>query len=168
MLVRWLLFLLHVLLLLGVTLLQLLGLLLVALLDLLPSCFIGILLSEALVILLLSLKELLMILFLFGVKSVLPMLVFLVELGIAGVRRRRPVVRGDFLRVTEGRTVGIVSRVWRTIGIVTVVGTGRVVIDAAIGWRLVPSASFPGGNNSGAAKRAGALRSCDGRPALIK
>lgn len=138
-LVRWLLFLLHVLLLLYVALLQLLRLLLVALLDLLSSCVIGILLGEPLVVLLLFLLELLMVMFLFGVEPVLLLLVFLVESGVAGVRRSRSLVTRNFLGVSEGRTVGIIPRVWRTIGI---------VVDAAIGWTLVAPAGFLGGNNS--------------------
>ena len=147
---RSLLFLLHPLLLLCVALFHLLGLLLVALFDLLPSCFIGILLRQALVVLLLSLLELLMLLFLFGVEPVLLLPVFLVQLGIPGGRRSRPIVRCNFLGVSERWTVGIASRVWRTIGIV--IGTSGVVITAPIGWRLIAPPSLPGGNNSRAAK----------------
>ena len=107
----WLLFLLHLLLLLDMALLELLGLLLVLLFDLLPSCFIGILLGEALVVLLLFLLELLMLLLLFGVELVLLLLVFLVLPGIAGVRRSRPIVRRNFPGMRERGTVGIVYRV---------------------------------------------------------
>src|SRR5690348_9324338 len=106
-----------------------------------------------------------MLLCLFGVEPVLLLAVFLVELGIAGVRRSRPIVRRNFLGMSEGWTIGIASRVWRTIGIV--VGTSSIVITAPIGWRLVASASFPCWNNSRAAKGSGALRCGDGRPALI-
>ena len=127
-----------------------LGLLLVALLDLLPFWFRGILPGEALVVLLLFLLDLLMVLFLFGVEFVLLLPVFLVDLGIARVRRSRSLVRRNFLGVREGWTAGIVSRVGRTIGMV--IGTGSVVIGAAIGGRLVASASFPGGNDSVSAK----------------
>jgi hypothetical protein len=152
-LARWrrLLLLLHLLLLLSVALLHLLGLLLVALFDLLPFCFIGILLRYALVLLLLFLLELLMLLCLFGVELVLLLTVFLVELGIARVRRSRPIVRCNFLGVSEGWTSGIASRVWRTIGIV--IGTSSiVVVTAPIGWRLVASAGFLCWNNSRATK----------------
>ena len=142
--------LLHLLLLLCVALLHLLGLLLVALFDLLPSCFIGILLRYALVVLLLFLLELLMLLYLFGVEPVLLLPVFLVEIGIARVRRSRPIVRCNFLGVSEGCTIAIASRVGRTIGIV--IGTSSIVIAAPIGWRLVASAGFPCWNNSRAAK----------------
>jgi len=142
--------LLHPLLLLCVALLHLLGLLLVALFDLLPSCFIGILLRYALVVLLLFLLELLMLLYLFGVEPVLLLPVFLVEIGIARVRRSRPIVRCNFLGVSEGWTFGIASRVGRTIGIV--IGTSSIVITAPICWRLVASAGFPCWNNSRAAK----------------
>jgi hypothetical protein len=141
---------LHPLLLLCVALLYLLGLLLMALFDLLPSCIIGILLSQALVVLLLFLLELLMVLCLFGVEPVLLVAVFLVEIGVAGVRRSRPIVRCNFLGVSEGWTIGIAARVWRTIRIV--IGTSSIVITAPIGWRLVASAGFPCWNNSRAAK----------------
>jgi len=149
-LARRLLPLLRPLLLLCVALLHLLGLLLVALFDLLPSCFIGILLRYALVVLLLFLLELLMLLYLFGVEPVLLLPVFLVEIGIARVRRSRPIVRCNFLGVSEGWTFGIASRVGRTIGIV--IGTSSIVITAPICWRLVASAGFPCWNNSRAAK----------------
>lgn len=96
------------------------------------------------------LLELLMLLYLFGVEPVLLLPVFLVELGIARVRRSRPIVRCNFLGVGEGWTIGIASRVGRTIGIV--IGTSSIVITAPIGWRLVASAGFPRWNNSRAAK----------------
>jgi len=102
------------------------------------------------VVLLLFLLELLMLLSLFGVEPVLLLPVFLVELGIARVRRSRPIVRCNFLGVGEGWTIGIASRVWRTIGIV--IGTSSIVITAPIGWRLVASAGFPCWNNSRATK----------------
>ena len=91
-----------------------------------------------------------MLLCLFRVERVLLLLVFLVELGIACVRRSRPIVRCNFLGVGEGWTIGIASRVWRTIGIV--IGTSYIVIAPPIGWRLVASAGFPCWNNSRAAK----------------
>ena len=154
-LARRLLSLLHLLLLLCVALLHLLRLLLVALFDLLLSCIIGILLRQALVVLLLLLLELLMLLCLLGGELVLLLPVLLVEFGIAGVGRSRPIVRRNFIGVSEGWTIrigsrGITSRVWRTIGIV-IVASSRV-IAAPIGWRLVASAGFPRGNNSRAAK----------------
>ena len=101
-------------------------------------------------VLLLFLLELLMLLCLFGVELVLLLAVFLVELGIARVRRSRPIVRCNFLGVSEGWTIGIASRIWRTIGIV--IGMSSIVITAPIGWRLVSSAGFPCWNNSRAAK----------------
>jgi hypothetical protein len=146
----WLLFLLHLLLLLDMALLELLGLLLVLLFDLLPSCFIGILLGEALVVLLLFLLKLMDLLVLLLIELLLLLLVFLVHLGIAGVRRSGLLVRRNFLGVSDGRTIGIVCRVWRTGSIFN--GMGSVVVGAAIDWRLVASASFLGGNSSGAAK----------------
>jgi hypothetical protein len=149
-LIPWLLSLLHLLLLLSVALLHLLGLLLVLLFHLLPSCVIGILLRQALVVLLLLLLELLMLLLLFGVKLALLLLVFLVQLGIARVHRSRPIVRRNFVSVRERGAVGIVSRVWRTIGIVA--GPGCVVMSAATGWRLPVAPSFLGGNNIRAAR----------------
>ena len=78
------------------------------------------------------------------------LLVFLVQLGIAGLGRSGLLVGRNFLGVCDGRTVGIIPRIWRTIGIV--IGTGSVVIGAAIGRRLVASASFLGGDNIGTAK----------------
>lgn len=146
----WLLFLLQPLFLLRVALLHLLSLLLVALLELLPSRFIGILLRKALVLLLLFLLELLMLLFLFGVEPVLLLAVSLIDLRIACVRRSRPIVRRNFLGMTEGLTVGIASGVWRTIGIVAVAGS--VVIGAPIGWWLPAPTGLPGGDNVRAAE----------------
>ena len=99
---------------------------------------------------LLFLLEPLMLLYLFGVELVLLLTVFLVELGIARARRSRPIVRCNFFGVSEGWTIGIASRVGRTIGIV--IGTSSIVITAPIGWRLVASAGFPCWNNSRAAK----------------
>ena len=78
------------------------------------------------------------------------LLVFLVQLGIAGRGRSGLLVGGNVLGVCDWRTVGIIPRIWRTIGIV--IGTGSVVIGAAIGWRLVASTSFLGGDNIGTAK----------------
>jgi len=52
------------------------------------------------VVLLLFLLELLMLLYLFGVEPVLLLPVFLVVLGIARVRRSRPIVRCNFLGVS--------------------------------------------------------------------
>ena len=101
-------------------------------------------------VLLLFLLELLMLLCLFGVESVLLLAVFLVELGIARVRRSRPIVRCNFPGVSEGWTIGIASLVGGTIGIV--IGTSSIVITAPIGWRLVASAGFPCWNNRSAAK----------------
>ena len=109
------------LLLLSVALFHLLGLLLVALFGLLPSCVIGIALGDPPVLLLLFSLELLMLLLLFVVELVFLLTVFLVLPGIAGVRRRRPIVRRNVPGVTEGRTVGIVYRVWRTIAVVPLV-----------------------------------------------
>ena len=91
-----------------------------------------------------------MLLCLFGVELVLLLPVLLVELGIARVRRSRPIVRCNFLGVSEGWTIGIASRVWRAIGIV--IGTSSIVITAPIGRRLVASAGFPCWNSTGAAK----------------
>ena len=101
-------------------------------------------------VLLLFLLELLMLLCLFGVELVLLLPVFLVEFGIASVRRSRPIVRCNFFGVGEGWTIGIASRVWRTIGIV--IGTSSIVIAAPIGWWLIASPGFPCWNNSRAAK----------------
>ena len=101
-------------------------------------------------VLLLFLLELLMLMLLFGVELVLLLLVLLVEPGIARVWRSRPIVRCNFFGVSEGWTIGVASRVWRTIGIV--IGTSGIVITAPIGWRLVASAGFPCCNNSRAAK----------------
>ena len=147
---RFLLFLLHLLLLLDMALLELLGLLLVALFDLLPFCFIGILLGQSLVVLLLFLLEPLELLVLLVIELLLLLLVFLVQLGIAGFGRSGLRVGRNVLGVSDGGTVGVVSRAWRTIGIV--IGTGSVVIGAAIGWTLIASASFLSRNNTGAAK----------------
>src|SRR5690348_646429 len=101
-----------------------------------------------------------MLLLLSGVELVLLLLVLLVELGIARVRRSRPIVRSNFFGVGEGWTIGIAfrvwgtigvsSRVWRTIGIV--IGTSSIAIAAPIGWRFVASAGFSCWNNSRAAK----------------
>jgi len=149
-LMRRLLFLLHLLLLLDMALLELLRLLLVSLLELLGLGLIGILLGQALVVLLLFLLQLLELLILVVIELLLLLLVFLVQLGIAGVGRSRLLVGRNVLGVSDGRTVGIVSRVWRTIGID--IGTGSVVIGTAISWRFIASARFLSGNNIGAAK----------------
>src|SRR5579859_933593 len=85
-----------------------------------------------------------MLLRLFGVKLVLLLAVFLVEPGIARVRRSWPIVRRDFLGMSERWTIGsasgIASRVRRTIGIV--IGPGSIVIVAPISiasrvWRAI-------------------------------
>ena len=98
----WLLFLLHVLLLLGVPLLQLLGLLLVPLLDLLLSGFIGVLLRHPLMILLLLLLEFLVILLLPLIELLLLLLVLLILLRVPCVWGRRAFVRLKVLRVGCG------------------------------------------------------------------
>src|SRR5258708_13300118 len=87
-----------------------------------------------------------MLLYLFGVEPVLLLPVFLVELGIARVLRSRPIVRRNFLGVSEGWTIGIASRVWRTIGIV--MGTSSIVITSPIALRLVASPGFTSWNHS--------------------
>lgn len=53
-------------------------------------------------VLLLFLLELLMLLCLFGVELVLLLRVFLVHLGIARVRRNRPIMGRNFLDVSDG------------------------------------------------------------------
>ena len=103
------------------------------------------------------LLELLMLLCLFGVELVLLLPIFLVELGIARVLWSRPIVRCNFLGVGEGWTIGIASRVWRTIGIVigtsSIVSTARIlVVTAPIGRRLVAPAGFLCRNNRRATK----------------
>lgn len=120
---RWRLFLLHVLLLLFMALLQLLGLLLMTLLYLLPSRIIGPLLKQSLVILLLFLLKSLAILLLLGVQLLLLLLVLLIYLGVARVRRRRPLMRRKFARVN-----------WWTIRVVrpnTVTTVGNSVVACA-------------------------------------
>ena len=95
----WLLFLLQRLLLGCMSLLQLLSLLLMLLLQLLRSYVVRLLLRDALVFLVLFLLELLPFLILLRVQFCLLFLVFLVQLGIPGVRRWRTLRRRNVFRM---------------------------------------------------------------------
>jgi hypothetical protein len=94
--------LLHFLLLLRVPLLQLICLLLVALLDLLPAGFIRILSGELRVLFILLLLKFLPVFLLLRVQLFLLLLIFLVELGVAGVWRSGTLGARQLVRVDRG------------------------------------------------------------------
>ena len=96
---RWLLSLLHLLLLLHVPLLHLLRLLTVLLFELLISCFVGILLCVLLMLSILLLLKLLPLLILLPGQIFLLLLVFLIRLCISCIWSRRTLVRGQILRM---------------------------------------------------------------------
>src|SRR5208283_2814625 len=144
------LFLLYPLLLLRVFLGHLLGLLLVPLLRLLPLSLASVLAIHALVFLLLLLLELLPLLLLFGKQLVLLLLVFPVAIGIAGVRRSRPLKRRKLVGMHWTRTAT----------------TGRW-ISTAFGGRMIGRSGFPGRYDVAAGEFSRAARGGDGWPALI-
>lgn len=96
---RWLLPLLQFLLLLRVPLLQLLRLLLVFLLHLLLACVVGLLLLQSLVFLILLLLQLLAFLVLPGAQMLLLLLMFLINLSVAGGGSCVSLSRRKFLRM---------------------------------------------------------------------
>ena len=121
--------LLYSLLLLYVPLLQLCRLLLVTLLHALFCSVIGILLRQLLVLLILPLLQLLPFLILFGIHLFLLLLIFLVELRIARVRRGRPFVPRQIAGVYYGAP--------------GISGFGTASRLAAICRRLITPACFP-------------------------
>src|SRR5580704_5792992 len=139
-------------------LLQLLRLLLVTLLHLLGSRIINPLLRQALVILLLFLLQPLPILLLLGIHLVLLLLVFLIDLLIARVRRRWPLMRRKFVHVSRW-TIGIVHA--------DVVCPNSVAIATRLRWRYVVSARLSGRHDAALVecRRPGSSR--DRRLALI-
>jgi len=143
-LVRWLLFLLHLLLLLEVALLHLLCLLLMALLYLLSLGCICILSSQVLVFFLLLLLELLALLILAGVELLLLLQIFLIQLGIACVWSGGPLQGRKFVGM-DRRASGVCS---------------------AIRWRFVSSSCFPGPNGV-LIECARSLSGRDGRLTLV-
>src|SRR5208283_3981819 len=131
-------------------LLSVLCLLLVPLLRLLPLSLASVLAIHALVFLLLLLLELLPLLLLFGKQLVLLLLVFPVAIGIAGVRRSRPLKRRKLVGMHWTRTAT----------------TGRW-ISTAFGGRMIGRSGFPGRYDVAAGEFSRAARGGDGWPALI-
>src|SRR5215467_12081421 len=92
----------------------------------------------------LSLLESLMFLLLFGVEPVLLLPVFLVEPGVARVRRSEPLVRGNFVGMR-----------WTTS------------IGRAIGRRLVAASCFPCRHGAALVESSGPGSGSDGRLAVV-
>src|SRR5713226_9487486 len=93
----------------------------------------------------LFLLETLMFLLLFGVEPVL-LLVLLIALGVARVRRSEPLVRGEFVGMRW------VARIRRAIG-----------IRFAIGGRLVAPSCFSGRHSVAVVECSRPGSGCDGR-----
>ena len=137
---RWLLLLLHMLLLLSVFCLHLLRLLRVLLFHLLISRLVSLLLGRSLVILFLLLLEFLMVLLLLRVKLILLLLVFLVLFGVSRVWRSRTFVGLDILGVgRSGRPGNIV--VLRMTSL-RVISRARNIVLRTTSW---PVAVVPAG-----------------------